>query len=286
MHGDDELRAQLFRESVDRRAPSEAIAALEQLRPSMRRARHRRIAAIVGASCSLVVGVGAVAQVVRTSGGDMVQTSSDEISDVEPERPLPGVDPSDGAVAPPSSDPSDYDEVLAPPTTDDDSSDNATGMTSVPSDDGGDHDDHSSSSGAIDGEPVATNPTSAAAATTTTAAATTTAAPSTTVSQSTGTPPSATSPSTTAVPTTTAAPSTTTVAPTTVPQEQTYSTACGTAHAWVGTDAVELIEVRPASGYTYQVEDPDHGSVTIKFSGTGEDCELTIRPSRPGSDDS
>ena len=39
---------------------------------------------------------------------------------------------------------------------------------------------------------------------------------------------------------------------------------------------VHSVEIVPAAGYRSRVEDPDGDSITVQFTGVGEDCEITI----------
>jgi hypothetical protein len=264
MLGDDELRAQLFRETVERGMPSQANAVLEHIRPTMRRARQRRIVGLIGASCTLVLGVGAVAQVIRSSNDDTIQTSLDEIPDVV-DGALPDRDASDRGVA---------------PTTDDDRStsttESAVGSVDTPHPTVDDREDLVGDDGSADADDtgeVEGESASGTSVATSTGSPVTPGATTTTVLQTTGVPPSAA----TAVPTTTM-PATTT-STTVGPEFQTFSSRCGEVDALVGSAAVELIDVRPAAGYSYKVEDADHGTITIKFTGSGEDCDVKVGPS-------
>lgn len=265
MHGDDELRAQLFRESVERGMPSQANAVLEHIRPTMRRARQRRIVGLIGASCSLMLGVGAIAQVVRTSNDDTVQTSLDEIPEVDGALPLPDRNASDGGATPST----DHDRSTS-------TTEASTGSIDTPHPTVDDREDLVGDDGSADTEDsgaVQDDSVSETSVATSTGSPAAPRATTTTVLQTTGLPPSAA----TAVPTTTMPATTTTT--TVGPETETFSSRCGEVDASIGSAAVEVIDVRPATGYSYKIEDADHGNITIKFSGSGEDCEVKLAPS-------
>ena len=109
----------------------------------------------------------------------------------------------------------------------------------------------------------------------------------TSTTSTTSTVPSATDPpSTPTTSTTPRTPSTSSAPATTVArQPEWFDSDCGSASAIRWPDTVELIEVVPDPGYAYRVEDPDHGNVTIQFTGGGEDCELKITTLNDGDDD-
>jgi hypothetical protein len=94
--------------------------------------------------------------------------------------------------------------------------------------------------------------------------------------------------STTAVTTTTPTVPTPTV-PTTVavvsPGGIRFDSACGWVLADIESVPPTIIEVVPAVGYRYRLEDSDGDRIVVQFTGSGEDCELVVRAGRGDRDD-
>ncbi len=245
MHADDELRNELVRERASRAQHRTADAVLSQLRPAMRRARRRRLAATTVAITVALSGLAAAAQVVRTDRTDTIRITSDDTPGAHDSDHDSMVDPDQQTAARPRGDstgattPDDQhtrsadDTPVEPPA--------ASPHVESPSDDG-----LEITGPATDDDPPRPQ---------------------------TGPPPIAPATTAAAVPTTVAPTVTTT--PTT-PKPERFDSPCGYATAVRSTDSVDVVDIVPANGYDYHLEDRDHGDVAIQFSGAGEDCELKI----------
>jgi hypothetical protein len=55
-----------------------------------------------------------------------------------------------------------------------------------------------------------------------------------------------------------------------------YDSTCGSVLADLATSPPTIVEVVVASGYRYRIEDPDGDSITVQFTGPGEDCEVEV----------
>ena len=264
MHTDDELRAQLIRERASRGRSGGVGDLLNDLRPALRRARRRRIAATTVAATVGLGGLAAAAQVVRTERADTIRVSTDTAPLVEIPKPTDSevVDPEPSATIAPDPAQSRHDEVNArdsadPGDTDHDTlDDDAADDVVAPSPTVGE-----GRKGTVDpGQPTATSTTLPEAGPATTMTVTTVTA---TTVEAQPTPP--------------------TTAPAPAAPER-FESRCGYVMAIRSSNSVELIEIVPEPGYDYRLEDPDNGAITVQFTGTGEDCELKI-PTAGGTTD-
>ena len=255
MHDDQELRTQLLRDRADRGRQQGADQLLSELRPAMRRARRLRIAATTAAITVGLTGLAGAAQLVRIDRNDTYRVASDNsLTDLEPIATVDHGDddhPDSSATVPAASfdDPKVDDPITSAPATH--------------------HDD-------VEPPPVDSRPTTASdvgeqptptptiTSATATTAATTPSATTAPAATATAGPP--------AMPTTTAATTTTDAQP----QPERFDSACGWVLALRSSNSVELIEIHPEPGYDARPEDPDHGNVTVQFTGPGDDCELKI----------
>ncbi len=257
MHDDEELRTRLLRERADRGRAQGAGQLLNELRPAMRRARRRRIAATTAAVTVGLTGLAGAAQVVRIDRDDAPNVASDRsVADLEPIAPVDdrNDEPPDSTAVPAA--PLDGGSSLDDTRSDTDVDDPVTPST--------DHDE-------IEPPPTAPQPT-------TTSDVGEPPAPSATVASTTAT----TAPvaaATTAPPPTSTTTTTTVATSTTIAdqaQPERFDSACGWVLAVRLPTSVEVIEIHPEPGYDARLEDPDHGNVTVQFTGPGEDCELKI----------
>jgi hypothetical protein len=298
---DDELRAAVHRELMARGDGAHATIALDDVQPALARVAYRRWATRVASVALLVGTAGAASQFVRTSNnavqmdtplseldletpthvdennGSPVEADSsghidDDRSDDHSGQPPASADATGGPhiavdtgdVTPPptlldpsesSGDPEpgdDGDDSSADVSTADDSNaddaTNSTGDDTTADDSNADDGDSAADDGAAEWPtPIAPN-----------------------------------SPTTSNVPTTPVpAPNT----PTATQQVKTFSVACGTVTADVAPTTPIILDVTVTAGYSYHLEDPERGRVTVQFQGGGEDCELKITSSNwSGSD--
>jgi len=250
VHDDEELRTRLLRERADRGRGQGAGQLLSELRPAMRRARRRRIAATTAAVTVGLTGLAGAAQVLRSSTDAPSVASDRSITDLEPIAPVDdrSDDAPDASTLVPAV-PLDGGSSLDDTRFDADVDDPVTPTPTT------DHDE-------LESPPVDLRPT-------TTLDVGVPPAPSATVTSTTAT----TAPvaaATTAPPPTSTSTSTTTAVSTTIvdqAQPERFDSACGWVLAVRSPTSVELIEIHPEPGYDARLEDPDHGNVTVQFTG-------------------
>jgi hypothetical protein len=270
---DDEIRSALLRERLAQMRAHDAAGALDELRPTLRRARHVRIATVAGAAAVSVAAVAVLGLVLQSRlPGDADSWSDRGV-------PIDHVDHSEPA----DPDPGDRDAVPLT-STDEDEPDEGSSQIAIDATvvtlgsttsvvDRSDHDDerdpeNEGDTGEGDGglvaptivvppSPVVDDPP------------TTTGPPATVV-------PVAEPPAGTTPPQTTTSP--TTAPPTTAPptEAERFTSSCGDILALVGPGTVEIVRIEPEPGYRAVLEDPDHGVITVHFEGPGEDCEVRV----------
>jgi hypothetical protein len=270
MSFDDEFRAAL-RAEVDSGATVDSHASMQALLPAMRRARRARTMVSAAAVSMVVVLLGVLAIGVRGAGTERL----DPAGPVE----APGQVPA----------PASHDETVDVGTAPDDRArtagvEGADLASSV--------DDHELVATIVDGERIGTGAagvpvpgqggvprTGSTLLVTATVVETEMFTPPTAVDVTTS------MPATTATTvTTTTVTSTTQPPPTSVPSSERFDCACGYVIADRSSGSVSIVEIRPNAGYRAVAEDPDRGSITIQFTGGGEDCELLIPATGPAPD--
>ena len=264
---DDLLRSRLRSEN---RTSPHAHAALDSLKPAMRRARRRH---------NVAVGTMTVGTVVFAGVGAVVLGAA--LSSPEPAH----IVSSEEALPPVSYDDADQEASSAVQTTVlDPSGDDGDSTTTVvipiipghlgtqPPDDP----DAPTTTTAAGQTPPTISTTPPAATTTAplnpTPAPTSSVAPSTvptTIVVTTTTPPP---PPTTGTPATTTVPSTTTTVPST--HDRVLSTKCGTIDVTYDDTTVVLVSTHPAAGFTYVVENDGPEEVEVSFVGNGDECQI------------
>lgn len=249
MSDDDLLRSILEHEARLVPMRHDAHDALAALEPALRRATFKRTS-LIAASTVLVLG-GTVAAF------NVVRPTDDEISIVSPVTATTEPQSTIGTGET-------LDDDGVPTSLDDDSTIHSP--IEISDDDGPEH-----------SVPPSAPPTSAAPTTAT--------APFTTDRSGGGagpTPPAPTPAPTAPAVTTSTSPTTPVPAPaTTAPagQELTrYDSTCGSVLADLAPSPPTIVEVVVASGYRYRIEEPDGNSITVQFTGPGEDCEVKVGP--------
>jgi hypothetical protein len=302
MSFDDELRNRLHRELVLERRPAvDSRAVFAELRPAMRRARRRRSFASASAIVMAVGLLGGLARLARND--DTVGSRLDPASSVL-ERPDDGVTPADDGsdtgsdtvedgqsedgsdrpgsvsvtedrtavpvgpivVTPPAAVPSEDD---ADASAQDEARDGGTPAAPQPAQNGDAPGDDTGASGSDRTDGAVAGPSADDAATSdpvTDDPVGDAVSDDGTADDSNGAPSTGSS---------TIPQSTTTVAPAPSADER-FDGPCGSVIADRSSGSVTIVEILPQPGYSAVVEDPDHGSVTVQFSGGGEDCEMKI----------
>ena len=68
----------------------------------------------------------------------------------------------------------------------------------------------------------------------------------------------------------------TTTSPPTGPQIEVFESRCGSVTADLAPTPPVIVEIVPVGGYRYRIEDPDDSTITVQFTGGGEDCEVKV----------
>jgi hypothetical protein len=264
--GDAELRRVLRRRQLVEPMP-DPVAALTSMRPALARVRRRRLAARAAAASVTLLLSGAGVLALKSSTAPQIRTSEQDMSIFDASSTTIGVplttavraaDEGDSAQTPglrePGDDGAEVEHRSAPESMTSTTAALAVPESTPPTPIGPRSGDEQRSDNAPpiapgsptdDAAPETERPSSPPGiATTTTAAA--------------GNDPGITT-------------------STTAPAAEWVTCRCGSVLVDRSSGSIVVDEVQPADGYGYRLEDPDHGSVTVQFTGgTGEDCELVI----------